>query len=221
MRVLAFDTTGPILSVGAASDGKPLCRRDRMSVRGKGNLLDVLIEETLQCVNWSRPDVEGIALLTGPGSLTAIRIGWATAAGWAQAMRIPLVGWTVAAAHRRAWGEEARDVACCVHFRADTFLLYDLGMLESRPVIVKLEASADAHDPPRILTGPGLIGNRGRWEAYYNNATRIIDDADATIGADTLALWGEQDLLAGQGLEIHSSPLEYGLPPDFKKLANA
>lgn len=218
MRVLAFDTTGPIISVGAAADSRPLWRLDRLSERGKGNLLDLMIAEVLRNVGWLRSDVEGLALLTGPGSLTAIRIGWATATGWAQAMGIPLTGWSVASAHRRALSGEARGAACCVHFRADTFLVYDLGMTETRPTIVNLQAGNFAEHPPKMLTGPGVFGNRDRWTAYCQGATRIVDDADAFIGADRLALWGETDLGAGQFLRFQDSPLDYGLPPDFKKI---
>ena len=219
MRVLAFDTTGPVISVGAAADSRPLWRLGRLSERGKGNLLDVMIEEALRHVGWSRGDVEGLALLTGPGSLTAIRIGWATAAGWAQAMGIPLTGWSVVSAHRRALSDEAKVASCCVHFRADTFLVYDLGATETRPTVVNLQAGSFSDNPPRLLTGPGVFGNRDRWAAYYKGATRIADDADAFIGADILAVWGELDLGAGQFLRFQDSPLDYGLPPDFKKIA--
>ncbi len=219
MRVLAFDTTGPIISVGAAADSRSLWRLDRLSERGKGNLLDVMIEDVLRHVGWLRSDVEGLALLTGPGSLTATRIGWATATGWAQAMGIPLTGWSLASAHRRALGDDARAAACCVHFRADTFLVYDLGATETRPTAVNLQAGTFSEHPPKMLTGPGVFGNRDRWAAYYHGATRIVDDADAFIGADLLAIWGEVDLGAGHFLRVQDSLLDYGLPPDFKKIA--
>jgi tRNA threonylcarbamoyl adenosine modification protein YeaZ len=217
--VLAFDTTGPIISVGAAVDSQPLHRRDQPSERSRGNLLDILIEEVLQAVDWRRTDIEGLALLTGPGSLTAIRIGWATAAGWAQAAQIPLIGWTVPAAHRRVWRKARKKVNCCVHYRGDAFLLYDLSKSHDDPNVVHLRESSGSENPPEVLTGPGVIGNRARWEGFYRGMTQIAKDSDATIGADTLALWGEEELRKGHLLSLDDSPLDYGLPPDFRKIS--
>jgi len=221
MRVLAFDTTAPILSVGAAADAQRLCRRDVRTERGKGNFLDRAIGDVLREVGWSRPDVEGLALLTGPGSLTATRIGWATAAGWAQAVGIPVVGWTVPTVQKRAFGDDANGVGCCIHYRGDMFLLYDLSKSEGPPLRVQLTSNSHAACPPRTLTGPGILERRASWAAYCGTGTSIVDDTNAIIGADTLALWGEADLLQGRSLPTHTSPLEYGLPPDFKKLASA
>jgi tRNA threonylcarbamoyl adenosine modification protein YeaZ len=216
MRILAFGTTGPVLSVGTAAAGKPLCRSDHPAERGRGNLLESLIDNVLRQTGWTRRDIEGLALLTGPGSLTALRIGWATAVGWAQSVGIPVVGWTVPNAHRRLWGKDATGVICCVHYRGDVFLFYDLALTGS-PEIVHLDSRTIRH-APRVLTGPGVIGNRPRWESCLGTQTKIIDDDKAIIGADTLALWGETDLMAGQRLDIQTSPLEYGLPPDFRKM---
>lgn len=218
MRILAFDTTGPVLSVGSAADGKPLSRCNHPAERGKGNLLELSIDEVLSETGWTRHDVEGLALLTGPGSLTAMRIGWAAAVGWAQAAGIPIAGWSVPGAHRRFWRNKAADVACCVHYRGDVFLLYALGVSHDSPVAVQLDGTPRIRNSPHILTGPGVLGYRDRWSACFGPTTRIMDDSEAVIGADQLALWGEIDLRAGNRLEFRESLLEYGLPPDFKKL---
>ena len=84
-----------------------------------------------------------------------------------------------------------------------------------------MTGDARAACPPRTLTGPGLLERRASWAAYCGTGTRIVDDTNAIIGADTLALWGEADLLQGRSLPTYTSPLEYGLPPDLKKLASA
>lgn len=221
MRTLAFDTTGTILTVGVAADGQTLYRRDHPATRDKGNLLNLAIDEVLSEVKWSRKEVEAVALLTGPGSLTATRIGWATAVGWAQARDIPVTGWTVPFAHRRVNGDNARDAACCIHYRGDIFLLYDLDSVADPPEVVHLVENEHRHRAPRLLTGPGILGNRDRWVSYYGGSTNIANDADAFIGADTLALWAEVDIRQGHILKLHNSPLDYGLPPDFKKLESA
>lgn len=218
MRILAFDSTGPLLSVGVAADGQPLCRRDMKTERGKGYLLEHAIDAVLRDVDWSRNDVEGLAILTGPGSLTSMRIGWATAVGWAQSAGLPVTGQTVPAVHRRMLGRDAKDTICCIHYRGDSFLLYDLGSSAHSPQTVSLTPDAHTDRAPRVLTGPGVLGYRDQWSTYFRGATRIVEDADAIVGADTLAVWGEADILAAHLLDLRQSPLDYGVAPDFKKL---
>lgn len=216
MRVLAFDTTGPVLTVGTAADSQLIARRDAVAQRGSGNLLERLIDAVLDISGWARQDVQGLGLVTGPGSLTAIRIAWATAAGWAQSTGIQLAGWNLPAVHRRAMNGLSDDVACCVHYRGDLFLLYDLGLNVDLPQQVRLAGGVKASVSPTRLTGPGVIGNRDRWLAYFDSSTTIAEEQNAIVGGDTLAVWTESDLLSGKSLPVSSSPLEYGLPPDFK-----
>ncbi len=221
MRTLAFDTTGPALTVGVAQDLRAIGRKDSVADRNRGNVLDQLIDALLSEVGWSRSDVEGIGLTTGPGSLTATRLGWATAAGWAQSAGIPLIGWTVPDAHRRSLTESASGAMCCIHYRGDTFLIYDLSRSGTAPAVVYLAGDAYASTPPAFVTGPGIIGHRDSWVAYCGPQTRVASEPSAIIGGDTLAIWAAEDLMKGISLELVNSPLEYGLPPDFKKLASA
>lgn len=221
MKILAFDSTGPILSVGAASAGQPVARLDTPVIRGQGSLLDRQIDLLLSDIGWSRSDVDGLALLTGPGSLTATRIGWATATGWSQAAGIPIIGWTVPQAHARNLSEMASGVVCAIHYRANTFLLYDLARPDAAPTVIELNADARSQKPPRQLTGPGILNRRADWMALFGAETEIVADSNAIVGADTLALWGEADLLQDESLPLDISPLDYGLPPDFKKIAPA
>lgn len=221
MKILAFDSTGPILSVGAASGGQPVARLDALVFRGQGSLLDRQIDLLLSGVGWPRSDVEGLALLTGPGSLTAMRIGWATATGWSQAAGIPIIGWTVPQVHARTLSGEASGAVCAIHYRANTFLLYDLARPDAPPAVIELNADSRSQRSPRQLTGPGILDRRAEWTAYCGPETEIVADSKAIVGADTLALWGEADLLQGKSLPLDMSPLDYGIPPDFKKITPA
>lgn len=218
MKTLAFDSTGPILSVGGAQDSRPLARRDAPANRSRGNLLDELIDQVLRDIGWTRADVEGLGLLTGPGSLTAMRLGWASAAGWAQSAAIPIVGWTVPEAHSRNADVTGTGGACCIHYRGDTFLLYDISRPQQPPRVIQLSPDSYASPPPKFLTGPGVIGRRELWQGFCGPHTTIINDDNAIIGGDVLAAWAATDLARGRSLALTNSPLEYGLPPDFKKL---
>ena len=50
------------------------------------------IDQALRDAGISRSQVDGLAVSAGPGGFTGLRIGIATAATWARAMGIPLVG---------------------------------------------------------------------------------------------------------------------------------
>jgi len=218
MKTLAFDITSPIVTVGAAQDGKCLGLRDCKAERSKGNQLDQIVDQLLYEIGWRRNEIEGLGLITGPGSLTASRLGWATAAGWGQSMDIPVAGWTVFAAHRRHLPQSTTGAGCCVQYRGDTFLMYDLSDPNAPPQVVHLSTDSYAARPPRYLTGPGVIGRRETWMSYCGPETRIAVESEAIIGADTLALWAAEDFSLGLSLPLTRSPLDYGVSPDFKKL---
>jgi hypothetical protein len=218
MRAIAIDSAGPIITVGTSEDSHGKVRHDIRAERGRGNMLEKVIDEVLSRSNWSLRDIEGIGVVVGPGSLTAIRIAWATAAGWAQATGIPVTGWSVPTVHRRRLGDRAHQAVCCTHYRGDTFLLYDLAREQSQPVPVLLNGHSLSVNPPALLTGPGVLDHRAEWAAHFGAPIQIASDDEIIVGGDQLAVWAEEDIQHGRVLSITSSPLDYGLPPDFKKL---
>lgn len=93
MLVLAIDTSGKIGTV-AIFDSKEgtLCE---ITVKVKKNHSDTIMETIDSLFKFSEytlDNVELIAVTTGPGSFTGIRIGMATAKGIAIAKKIPIVG---------------------------------------------------------------------------------------------------------------------------------
>ncbi len=223
MRILAFDSTGPIITLGLAEGGMPLKRVDAPAARGTGSILERLIDEALASVGWERKSIQGIALVTGPGSLTAMRIGWATATGWAQALGIPVTGWPAYVVQRRKLSpppDSPTAVYCASHFRGDTFLLYDLAsrLPVPRPEPVALSSWTPQADKPVTITGPGIIGRSDEWTSRLRPGDSLAEDKDAIVGGDVLAVWGEEAIARGEVLPIDGAPLDYGLPPDFKKL---
>ena len=229
MRVLAFDATGPVVTVGLAADGKPIARHDIPAVRSHGSVLELAIDEVLSHAGSSRRGVQGLALVTGPGSLTATRIGWATAAGWAQAMSIPVTGWPTPVTHHRYWTElsraaqpDSRTRTCClVHYRGDAFYCYEFAREHppGEPIIVRLGAWSPSGAPRVRIVGPGAVGraNRDRWRAALGSDVELADESECLVGGDVLAVWGEEALRTEGGISLDRSPLDYGLPPDFRR----
>jgi tRNA threonylcarbamoyladenosine biosynthesis protein TsaB len=92
MLLLAIDTAGPDCAAGIARGREMLWRRAEAIGRGHAERLIPLIEEGFRATGLSYGDLERIAVTTGPGSFTGVRIGIAAARALALALRIPAVG---------------------------------------------------------------------------------------------------------------------------------
>jgi tRNA threonylcarbamoyl adenosine modification protein YeaZ len=234
MRVLAFDGTAPRLTVGIADGDRVLGRWDEEASRDRGTSLDRLIDQALSEIGWDRTAVEGLALVTGPGSLTATRIGWATASGWAAAQGIPVTGWTTSEVQHRWYATRGLDgekivpnerdnapaVLCVVHNRGDEFYCYDLtspaGAIR-KPSVVTIGGWQPKAAGETWLVGPGVLNYRDRWIETLAGRTRIVSPSYEIVGGDHLARWGFSNLMSGESFKLTESPLDYGLPPVFRK----
>jgi tRNA threonylcarbamoyladenosine biosynthesis protein TsaB len=91
-KILAFDTSSPRGSV-ALLEGAELRAELRLhSLQTHSALLLSSIDFLLGRAGWSLPDLNAVAVGIGPGSFTGIRIGIATALGFAQSLAIPFAG---------------------------------------------------------------------------------------------------------------------------------
>ena len=228
MRVLGFDATSQRLTVGLAENGRSMGRWDEHGRRDRGNTLELVINRALAEAGWTRHDVDGLAIVTGPGSLTAIRIGWATASGWALAGGIPIAGWPVPEVQQRWWCRQESEAArgdhdlptvCVVHHRGDEFYTYDLAEWQpgQKPGTVTLGDVELSLGDKGQLVGPGVIGYHDRWQSALKSEWEIVGDERAIVGGDQLARWGSDDLKSGRHFDLAQSPLEYGLQPEFRK----
>jgi tRNA threonylcarbamoyladenosine biosynthesis protein TsaB len=94
MRVLAIDTALAACS-GAVLDtlnGGIVASESLPMVRGHAEALLPLLHRVMQAAGLTFPDIDRIAVTTGPGSFTGLRVGLAAARGIALAADIPAVG---------------------------------------------------------------------------------------------------------------------------------
>ena len=87
MLILAFDTATEVATVALVRDGEVLGERASRAVRV---LRDV--EELLRVAGLAADDVDGIAVGTGPGSYTGLRMGLVTARTLAVSLGVPVAG---------------------------------------------------------------------------------------------------------------------------------
>jgi tRNA threonylcarbamoyladenosine biosynthesis protein TsaB len=96
MLLLAFDTAGPDCAAALARDdadgAQILARRSERIGRGHAEALIPMIDEVLVEAGLVYGDIQRVAVTTGPGSFTGVRVGIAAARALALALGIPAAG---------------------------------------------------------------------------------------------------------------------------------
>jgi tRNA threonylcarbamoyladenosine biosynthesis protein TsaB len=92
VKILALETTNPIGTVAAATDGKLLLELDLNPRQRTAQSLAPGIKNILDTVAWKPADVQLVALTIGPGSFTGLRIGVAMAKTFAYAVGAEIMG---------------------------------------------------------------------------------------------------------------------------------
>lgn len=87
MLILAFDTATEAATSALVRDGEVLGERRSSAVRVLADADELLVEAGL-----SPEDLSALAVGTGPGSFTGLRIGLAAARGLALALDVPVAG---------------------------------------------------------------------------------------------------------------------------------
>ena len=93
VRILAIETSTLSCSVALFQDGETVHAEQRCEERHvhASNLLP-MIDAALKSVGWHAQDLSALAVCSGPGSYTGLRIGTSTAKGICHAHSIPLIG---------------------------------------------------------------------------------------------------------------------------------
>ena len=92
MLVLALDTTGPDCSCALVRDGATLVQASERIGRGHAERLAPMVEEAFAAAGLAPADVDRVAVCTGPGSFTGLRVALSFAKGFALPRGLPVVG---------------------------------------------------------------------------------------------------------------------------------
>ena len=92
MKCLAVNTATGILSIALLKDEKILHFFETPETQNQGDLLLEHIQESLKKNNTTFAELDLLAVVTGPGSFTGIRVGLAAMRGIALAADKPLIG---------------------------------------------------------------------------------------------------------------------------------
>ncbi len=92
MIVLGLDTTSPYCSAALCDEAKVLGYKSENIGRGHAERLAPMVAEILAEAGLTAKDIDKIAVCTGPGSFTGLRVALAFAKGFALPRKLPVVG---------------------------------------------------------------------------------------------------------------------------------
>ena len=111
MRILGFDTATSACSAAVWEDGRIAARRFEPMSRGQSERLMPMVREVLSEAGADFPDLDLLAVTTGPGAFTGLRIGLAAARGMALAGDLACFGVTTLYAVAAGVSETERQKA--------------------------------------------------------------------------------------------------------------
>ena len=206
MLLLAIDTAGPDCAVAlarsGAGGGEILARESERIGRGHAERLMPMIDVLLSEAGIAFADLNRIAVATGPGSFTGVRVGIAAARGLALALDIPAVGVSslealaVPVSRRKSAGTA---IAALDAKRGEIYLLArDLASSRTLINATALRIEDIAHrleqaPRPLFVTGSGAsivadaLGNRDVVIAGMTESPEIEDVATLGLASEDVA----------------------------------
>ena len=89
--ILSLETSTTICSAALHDNGKLLTSKELLTPQSASSQLAPIIDQLLKASKISPSEINAIAVASGPGSYTGLRIGVATAKGLCYAIQIPLI----------------------------------------------------------------------------------------------------------------------------------
>ncbi len=89
--LLCIDTSTTHASVALAKDAELIGIKTNQNQKDHGSFLQPAIQELMQETGFVLTDLQAIAVTSGPGSYTGLRVGFASAKGLCYALNLPLI----------------------------------------------------------------------------------------------------------------------------------
>ena len=198
MNVLAIDTSGPVCGVCILSDGAVRYEAAAMNKLTHSTNLMPMIDTALAASGMTLADMDRIAVVTGPGSFTGVRIGVSTAKALAHGAGKPCVG--VDALEAMAAGIAGFDGVICPIQDARAGQVYGAAFSAGMPpdrlmedIPLKLEeyvAAIQAFGDRFLFLGDGMPVHRAKLQAMLGDAAVFAAPQHAFLRPAAVAALG-------------------------------
>lgn len=158
MIVLAIDTSLDACAVAIVRDGEVLAHLHESMTRGQAERLAPMVREAAQQAGVTFAQLDRIAVTTGPGSFTGVRVGLSFARALALSLNKPCVGVSTLEALALEDGEEGARAALIETPGASYFARYENGAAEVPPRPIERGAHEKLLNAAH-LKGPGASVN--------------------------------------------------------------
>jgi tRNA threonylcarbamoyladenosine biosynthesis protein TsaB len=186
VKILAFDCAGNSCSAAVLADERVAAHRFIAMERGQAEALMPMIEAVLDAAATEVGALDLLAVTTGPGGFTGLRIGLATARGLALATGLPLLGISCFEAVAAAVPAALRAQPLVVALESKRAELY-LQLFAPLPAKAVLVAQADwasfAPSGPFVLAGDGAP----RFAAQFDRADIVLAPSSGLADAADVA----------------------------------
>jgi len=167
MIILALDTTGPHCSASLVTEEDVLAHMSENIGRGHAERLGPMVEELFGDAGLSAAEIDCIAVCTGPGSFTGLRVALAFAKGFALPNNLPVIG-----------VDALQIMAEAIRRERDDHLIGVMRDVRRGQVFAALYRHGLPLDPPRAMT-------QAEAETMVDEAQAVLYEAE---GVDTRIL---------------------------------
>jgi len=222
MVILALDTTTRPGSCALVRDGQLLREELGDAAREQAERLPADLAALLASESISLDAIDLLAVATGPGSFTGLRVGIATMQGLAMAIGVPLIGVSAldALAHLatsgRKDGDDTRVATWIDAWRGEVFAAtYENGREMAPAIVAKPEALlAGLVGQPVLFTGDGVRAYRETIQAALGVHARFTDPVSPVLA-------GAVAVLAGVAFRSGEQPPPHAIKPLYVRRLDA
>lgn len=182
--ILHLDTSGPTGIVLLAADGNVLAVRKSSTEREHAGTINGMVGEVLAAAGVLLKDLSAVAVCSGPGSYTGLRIGLATAKGICYAVDKPLI------MHNKLElllsAKEEQPTLVLLPARAGEYFMAIYGMdgvALLAPRHAYTEAVLNALNDNALLATAGLAGDDIPADTLLRHAHRSAGEVDENLWA--------------------------------------